>query len=647
MRIRVRPCALLPTMIMLLTLFSCVLFSCVSNASDDLDGPEEQDECLSRSRAEGVKLEEADLVWISESDNQGSLFVSFRKQFMVEEPIVSASVMIAADRGVTLYVNGTKLDPVKERLLIALNGDRGLRWLSGAYFDITELVLDGQNVLGARVVSTVVGRKAEGGLLAQIVLHGADGSVTRLSTDGSFDVCGSNIYDTRWTLPPDMGGDDSGQVWSKATVYAPGWERIIAFESRGDGETDYTRFTSLWRDGGTVSSIDASREQPLTGFVGAEGSRLVLNGQEYRAVGVNLPHLHQAYCGTWYHIREVYGTAENAREAIVAAIIDAHRSGVAFIRFFASPGYPIDAEKLYFRDRDEYWRQMDEVIDLCRSHGIRLIPSLQVVRGWHFTCGEPTQAILDPSSRTYRATYTYVEEFVTRYKDDPVILMWELENEVFLSADVNAEGRPGRGAALFPEGSPYVKPILALEDSLTFSMIVQAYKEWTSIIKSLDPNHLVTSGDADVRDTSESLRRHFPDQVWILDSLDQHVANYIESQTDPLDVCSIHLYGPNPSRHTPGGLSVAALATELVRAAHSKPAPVLIGELGAAEPSLQQDPDASWVRCFIDAMEQEGVSLMALWVWHFPWQPNHTISSSTHPLLIERMAEFNRAHAGL
>lgn len=346
-------------------------------------------------------------------------------------------------------------------------------------------------------------------------------------------------------------------------------------------------------------------------------------------------------------MREVYGTAQNAREAIVAAIIDAHRSGVAFIRFFASPGYPIDADKLYFKDRDEYWRQMDEVIDLCRSHGIRLIPSLQVIRGWHFTCGEPTQAILDPSSRTYRATYTYVEEFVTRYKDDPVILMWELENETFLAADVNAEGRPGRGAALFPEGSPYAKPILALEDSLTFSMIVQAYKEWTSMIKRLDPNHLVTSGDADVRDTSESLRRHFPDQVWTLDSLDQHVANYIESQTDPLDVCSIHLYGPNPSRHTPGGLSVADLATELVRAAHSKPAPVLIGELGGAEPSLQQDPDASWVRSFIDAMEQEGVSLMALWVWHFPWQPNHTISASTHPLLIERMAEFNRAHAGL
>ena len=44
---------------------------------------------------------------------------------------------------------------------------------------------------------------------------------------------------------------------------------------------------------------------------------------------------------------------------MVEAIIDAYRSKVAFIRFFAAPGYPVDAEKLYFRDRDEYWRQMD------------------------------------------------------------------------------------------------------------------------------------------------------------------------------------------------------------------------------------------------------------------------------------------------
>ncbi|MGB4670007.1 MAG: cellulase family glycosylhydrolase [Bacillota bacterium] len=626
----------------LLTMLAC----CATAVSGEGSGLREQSEILLRSHDAGMRLEEADLVWVPQSENSGSLFVPFRKQFTVDEPIVSAGVFGAADRGVTVYVNGTQLGFVKQKLLVSMNDYPGVRWMAGEYFDITELVREGQNTFGARVASTVVGGKSEGGLLAQIVLHGADGSVTRISSDGSFDVCGSNIFTTGWTLPPDMGGDDAGQTWVKASVYAPGWERIIAFGRRASGEVDYTLITSLWKDTGNVTTLDASEESTMDGFVTADGAKLMLNGKEYRAIGVNVPHLHSAYNGTWHHISQIYGNAENAKEAMVAAIIDAHRNKVAFIRFFANPGYPVDAEKLYFKDRDEYWRQMDEVFDLCRAHNIRLIPCLGVVSGWFYICGEPKQALLDPNSKTYNATYNYVEEFVTRYKDDPVVLMWELENEAFLAADVNMQGRSGLGAGQFPAGSPYVKPTLTLEDSLTFDMTLQVYKEWTSIIKSLDPNHLVTSGDAHVRDTSESLRRYFPGQVWILDSLDQHVANYIESQTEPLDVFSIHAYGPQPSARWPGHVSTTDYYTSLVRAAHSKPAPVFIGELGNGGPSFGEDPEAAWTRSFIDAMEQEGVSLMALWVWHFPWQPMNTLDGFSHPKLMQQVKEFNEKYAG-
>jgi len=34
-----------------------------------------------------------------------------------------------------------------------------------------------------------------------------------------------------------------------------------------------------------------------------------------------------------------------------------------------------------------------------------------------------------------------------------------------------------------------------------------------------------------------------------------------------------------------------------------------------------------------------------LWVWHFPWQPEHTFSSASHPRLLRRLAAFNRKHA--
>jgi mannan endo-1,4-beta-mannosidase len=75
--------------------------------------------------------------------------------------------------------------------------------------------------------------------------------------------------------------------------------------------------------------------------------------------------------------------------------------------------------------------------------------------------------------------------------------------------------------------------------------------------------------------------------------------------------------------------------------------PLFIGELGQNDPSFKQDREGEWTRACIDGMEKDGVSLAAIWVWHFPWQPDLTVSSATHPALVKRIAEFNRKHAAI
>jgi mannan endo-1,4-beta-mannosidase len=397
---------------------------------------------------------------------------------------------------------------------------------------------------------------------------------------------------------------------------------------------------STWLLAG-VGAADAS------GSVTAQGTQLMLDSKEYRAIGVNVPHLHQIYMGTWFHLAQIYGTPEKARQAAVDAILDAERSRVAFIRFFATPGYPRDIAKLYWKDPERYWRLMDELFALCRQHHVRLVPSLGVITEWHLACGEPTQAILDPKSKTYQATYRYVREFVTRYKDDPNVLMWELQNEAFLLADLNMTGHQFPGLGIYPEGAAAIREKGTLEDSLTFAMLQKAYREITAFVKGIDPNHLVTSGDADVRDCSESLRESFPDPIWTLDSLRQHLSNLLASQPEPLDVFSIHAYGPGHNAALPGNLSGLDYSRCLIRALHSALCPVFVGELGNAHPSFREDPEAKWTRSAIDMLEQEGVALAAIWVWHFPWQPELTVSGETHPLLARRIAQFNREYAGL
>lgn len=383
------------------------------------------------------------------------------------------------------------------------------------------------------------------------------------------------------------------------------------------------------------------------GFVTAAGPRLMLNGKVYRAIGVNVPHLSQAYLGTWLHCKQIYGTPEEMRRAIVAAVEDADRSNVAFIRFFASPGYPKGTAELYLRDPDEYWRRMDELFALCRRHRLRLVPSLGVLGKWDLDCGELRTAVLDPASKTREATYRYVREFVTRYRNDPTVLLWELGNEMFLTADVNMEGRAAPPKGVYPAGAKNIRTRYSFKDSFTFDMLVAFYKQMTAYIKELDPNHLVTSGDSGVREESMCRRETFPQFKWRNDTLREHLSNLLASQPEPLEVFSLHTYGNFTTHRKVADLTSLDFLRARVRAAHAARVPVFIGELGQTHPYLRQDPQAKWVRAALDLADGEGVSLIALWVWHFPWQDKdfNIPSSAAQPLLMKQVAAFNTKFA--
>ena len=385
------------------------------------------------------------------------------------------------------------------------------------------------------------------------------------------------------------------------------------------------------------------------GFVTTDGTNLMLDGKPYRAIGVNVPHLSTGYLGTWFHWQQIYGTKEKMREAIVAAIEDAAAHKVAFIRFFGSPGYPKGTAELYLKDKDEYWRQMDEVFELCRKHDIKLVPSLGVLAKWAHDYHEPLNAVLDAESKTHEATYGYVREFVTRYKDDPVVLMWELDNEVFLHADVNMEGRPAKPKGVYPEGTTDLREKLSQEDSFHFDQLVQLYKDMTAFIKELDPNHLVTSGDSGVREESVCRRETFPNFKWRDYTIREHLSNLLESQPEPLDVFSLHMYGNSTSTRKVGKLPHLEFLRARVRAMHAARGPVFVGELGQTDPNLPDDPEAKWVRAALDLLDEEGAALIALWVWHFPWQDKdfNIPSSDAQPLLMQRVAEWNGKYAGL
>ena len=400
---------------------------------------------------------------------------------------------------------------------------------------------------------------------------------------------------------------------------------------------------------GVILSCSAFASGNKPGFVYRQNEKLFLNGQEYRAIGVNMPNLSQSYMGTWHHDLEIYGSREAARKAMIHGVKEAAKAGFKFIRFFANPGYAYDMTLLYMKDRDGYWKNMDEVLDLCRNNGLRVIPCLNVsgkAGNFNEYFDEPRQAVLNPDSKTYKAVYEYIKQFVSRYKDDPVVLMWELENEGMLKVDIDRKGKK-RNPTVTINRDQKPRPPYTREDSITFDMLVKLYEDHTKFIKSIDKNHLVTSGDAGVRRECGSRRRTFPDCKYRNDTFREHIAHNLLSQPEILDVFSYHSYGSlqQDQTETTQQFSPTERKRRVYRASMAAGAPVFIGELSVRGKYIEKDPEQLWTMQFIDMAEEEGVSLIALWVWHFDWQPQLNMSSSKYPALVEHCAGFNRKYA--
>ena len=399
----------------------------------------------------------------------------------------------------------------------------------------------------------------------------------------------------------------------------------------------------IWLAGIVLATVGITA-QAGDGFVRRDGAKLTLGGREYRAAGMNCPDLFATYAGIFYHLPECFGTEEAARRHMVTAVEEAEKHKIAFLRFYASGFWPKDM-KLYFDAPDKYWARMDELTALCRTHHVRLIPSIFFhIYLWPLICGEDYQAIADPTSKTYQAMHRYATELVSRYKDDTNILAWELSNEVFLAADVNMDGRdaPGSGVML----SPTAKTKLTVSDSLTTAMILAFYRDMTALIREVDPNHLVTSGDAGPRTTSVSLRENFPTAVWTQDTLRQNLASLLASQPEPLDLVSLHHYGSlteHDERENMGAASSLEALRCRIRCIHAARSPVLIGELGNTQPSLRDDPEAEYARAALDVIETEGASLTAIWAWYLRLDPVH--DAENHPALLRRIAEFNARYS--
>jgi hypothetical protein len=284
------------------------------------------------------------------------------------------------------------------------------------------------------------------------------------------------------------------------------------------------------------------------GFIKAEGAKLFLDGQEWREMGLNKHDLFLQYL----FAERNSGDKETARGIIRE--LAGHNFRV--LRLIISPFSPADFFTFFFDDepriqeakRAWFFAALDELLDDCDDAGIKLAAVLV----WNMEnladLGRHSlfEGVTNPQSLGYRRFEEFVAAVVERYKDRPTIAIWEIGSEYNLFADLqNPEGVLSGG----PEGdAEHPGPLVRdARNNFNSGELRDFFYRVFSKIRTIDKNHLLTTGNSEPRPAAMHLFRAAvlgkePD--WTDDTL-QEQEEYVRMTHLDADVISIHWYLDN------------------------------------------------------------------------------------------------------
>ncbi|HYX31665.1 MAG TPA: cellulase family glycosylhydrolase [Oligoflexus sp.] len=294
----------------------------------------------------------------------------------------------------------------------------------------------------------------------------------------------------------------------------------------------------LWVFGSDI--VQAST--PQTGFVRRDGSRLTVDGQSFYFAGANQYYL-------FY----------KSRAMIDEVLEDASRMGLTVMRTWAfcdgqwNEGYCFQPQPRVYDEAT--FRNLDYAVHKAGQLGIRLI--LTFVNNWDAFGGMNAYIRWSPTARTHDDFYSDPEtkaiyrDYVNyilyrtnsisglRYKDDPTILMWELANE------------------------PRIDRSRAHE-------LYAWIDEMAAYIKSIDSNHLVTTG-----------------------SEGEEATDFVLTHASPhIDIASFHLYPEDWGYDDARAIHYIQWQTQSAREKLEKP--IFCGEMGRRDRGTRDGKYESW-----------------------------------------------------
>ena len=344
------------------------------------------------------------------------------------------------------------------------------------------------------------------------------------------------------------------------------------------------------------------------------------------SMGLNKTELFGQYLG----LKRVGGDASDA----IQSMDDARRLGFTYFRINAG-GYCGSDFAGWQHDPEAWWKAFDRMAADATERGIRLIPSIAwLVYAFPDMAGEPLGKLVEPGSKTNKLLKQYTRELVTRFKDNPAILFWEIGNELNLRADLDAP----RGA-----GDPCNKGHSSADDNFSTDQMIAFVTDYAAFIKSLDPNHPISSGYSRPRPAAQHLRVH-PQWIradWTRDSFSEMETWLRETHPSPIDIISIHLY---PDAGKVPEWDVA----DLVKAAADIGKPLFAGEFGEYDAEGTWKSETPFVNDVLANIVASRIPFSAPWRWE-SFKPGSSrvpslgnLDPKVNPEIIKKLVEANR-----
>ena len=371
-------------------------------------------------------------------------------------------------------------------------------------------------------------------------------------------------------------------------------------------------------------------------FLKVYGTRLTLGGKTYRNIGANIPDLFLKFL--------------NGQDAdAIASLRRADDAGIRCVRCFGGSWGP-DELTIFDKEPARWLGAFDRMLAACNTAHITVVPSLlfniqQIPDYIRKTSGKEERVVefLTPGSLSNNFAVKYVTTMVSRYKDDPRVLFWEIGNEYNLEADLSFQLKN------LPDNQ------LPTSDHIR-SFLIQI----GSLIKRMDRHHLVTSGNSDMRPAAWHLRQqmlkfhtsaHPRDYAmdWSRDLYEQYVRMLEFFNPAPMDIVSVHLYGEKenaPLWITRDGEHAFELPW-IVAAADRIGKPTFVGEFGEKLFVDGKEQDGKWDSDQMQRIQDGGGPLSMIWSWEYssddPAQAVYAITELHTPEMVTRLKTANQA----